>query len=137
MKEVYFRAWHYLQKKMYYRAYQKLTHILLCAEDAQDEKGKPEYRAGFDECELMEGTSVLDQHGVEVFEKDIVRISIPGHSVVSLFQNVPDMYRSRGLHPLEDVFVAHQIDKNSPELTFKILGNMYENPELIKEYHLS
>ncbi len=129
MNEIRFRVWHRGERKMYYRGYQKLTHILLC-DDGDEGRGVPEKRAAFDDCELLEGTGILDRAGREIFEGDVIRVYFKKICFFEgILESVPDMYRSRGLHPLHDLLSRFKIDDKADGLEFEILGNRYETPE--------
>lgn len=131
MSEIHFRVWHRPDRQMYYRGYQKLTHILLCGEDQgrEDGRGIPLKRASFDDCDLMQGTGVLDRAGREIFEGDAVRVYFKKICFEGILESVPDMYRSRRLHPLHDLLTKFGVDGEAQDLEFEILGNRYETPE--------
>ena len=139
MKELKFRVWHRKEKKMYWRGYQKLTHVLLCDNDrgANEGRGTPLKRASYEDCELLEGTTFFDKHRREVYEGDVVRILYKGKGeavpcpYIGVVTYVPDMFGSKSLHPLESVLIAHGIQGNPSDLEAEILGNRFENSTLI------
>lgn len=118
---------------MYYRAYQKWFHLLLCAEDPRDPggSGRPVLRARFEDCELLQGTTVFDRMNREIFEGDIVRIRAGGRQAAGVVPPPPDMYKSRRLHPLHGLLEACGISGEEEGLEFEILGNRYETPERV------
>ena len=130
VREIKFRAWHLKERKMYFRGYQKLTHVLLCEDDAGQNggKGRPVKRAAYDECELLEGTGLSDQNGREIFEGDILRIRLKNKTFTGVAGPVPDMFRSRKLHPLHDLLVQHGLKGDEEELEIEVLGNRCETP---------
>lgn len=129
-----FRAWNVKENKMYYRGYQKLLHVLLCEDDLgeNDGKGRPVKRAGYGDCVLLESTGLLDKSGAEIYEGDIVRIAYKGHTFTGVVAPVPDMFRSRKLHPLHDLLIKHGIPENPGNLEIEVLGNEYEHPKLVE-----
>ena len=134
MKELKFRAWHLKENKMYYRGYQKLFHALLCEKDPKDENGpgKPVKRVPYGDCFLLESTSLLDKKGRELFEGDIVRVRLKDKEFTGVVGPVPDMFGSRKLHPLEGLLKENGITGNPDNLDIEVLGNKYENPDLVK-----
>ena len=133
MKNLRFRVWYLPEKKMYYRGYQKLLHVLLCENDhgTNDGRGKPVKRARYDDCEMLEGSSALDKKGHEIFEGDIVKVSYQGKIFVDFVDSVADMFGSKNIHPLQSLLLRHGITGNPENLGVEIIGNRYENPELL------
>ena len=133
MKELKFRAWHLRENRMYYRGYQKFLHVLLCDRDPQDEDGagKPVKRAPYGDCVLLESTGLEDKKRREVFEGDVVCIRYRGTEFTGIVGSVPDMFGSRRLHPLQSLLKKHGIEGNPDNLDLEVLGNEYENPELL------
>lgn len=87
-----------------------------------------------DEEYLMQSTGLFDENGVEIFEGDILRVS-DEHSwleVVSYNQEKA-MFVTEEINrefkvpetPLYDLF-------NTNIFKFEIIGNIYENPELLE-----
>lgn len=134
MTEFNFRAWHIAEEKMYYRGYQKLTHILLCDDDRGENEGKglPVKKATYEECELLQGSTVCDIHEHEIFEGDIVRVRTEGGvAFLGVVETIPDMFKSRNLHPLSSMLERWELDPENETLSFEVLGNRFENPEKI------
>ena len=133
MKELKFRAWHVQENKMYYRGYQKLFHALLCEKDPKDEDGagKPVKRVAYGDCYLLESTGLEDKNRREIFEGDIVRVRHRDKDFTGVVGSVPDMFGSRKLHPLQNLLKENGITGNPDNLDIEVLGNEYENPELL------
>ena len=113
---------------MYFRGYQKFLYVLLCENDfgKNDGKGKPVKRAGYGDCVFLEGTGILDKNGTEIFEGDVLFVRAKNKTARGAVAGVPDMFRSRNLHPLHELLNKNGID---PEdiLELEILGNEYES----------
>lgn len=129
MKEIRFRAWHLKENKMYYRAYQKWLHVLLCDDDRGQNGGlgRPARRAFYGDCILLESTGLFDKNSREVFEGDIVRVRVGGKEFEEAVGPVPDSFGSSGLHPLRDILKKHGIEGNTTQMEIEVVGNEYEN----------
>ena len=46
--------------------------------------------------------------------------------------SIPDMFGSQKIHPLRSVLIKHDIPGNPDNLDVEVLGNQYEDPELLK-----
>lgn len=123
---------------MYYRGYQKLTHILLCDDDqGQNEgRGRPVKKVPYKDCEMLECTDIKDIHDRLIFEGDRVRVTQGIVTFTGSVGTVPDMFRSRRLHPMHDLLESNHIPDDSSDLQFEILGNIYETPYLAPRKNL-
>lgn len=130
MPELHFRVWYRPEKKMYERGCQKWFHVLLCERDpeAEGEVFRPVKKASYDDCVFLEGTGIHDLSGREIYEGDIVEVLSKDKCRHMVIGPVADMYRSRGLHPLQESLDAVGIPA-SPELQFRIIGNEYEDKQ--------
>ena len=135
MKEFKFRVWHHKENKMYYRGYQKFLHVLLCEKDPLDAEGngRPVKRAGYGDCFLLESTGLEDRKGREIYEGDIVRVRHRGSEFTGAVGAVPDTFGLRKLHPLATLLSKHGITGKPDDLELEVLGNEFENPELLTE----
>ncbi len=133
MLEIKFRVWHKKEQKMYFRGYQKLWHILLCEDDQGSFQGKgvPVKRGRFEDCELLQTTGLTDKNGREIFEGDIVRILCGEKIFTDTVESIPDMFKSRRLHPLHDLLSRSGVSDREENMEIEILGNRYENPQKI------
>ncbi len=133
MREIKFKVWYVPEQKMYYRGYQKLSYVLLCeADERNPEKGRPVKKASYGDCELLESTGLEARGGREVFEGDIVRVYWDGDVLVGTVPPVPDMFKSRNLHPLHDLLSTWGIPGNPQDLDIEIIGNEYEGYENVQ-----
>ncbi len=128
MKDLKFRVWHKVEKKMYFRGYQKMLHVLLCEDDGgtNDWRGRPVKRASYEDCELLESTTYIDREHNEVYEGDIIRVKFKDKEFEDVVTYIPDMFGSKRLHPLKSVLEKHGIPGYPENLDVVIMGNRYE-----------
>lgn len=121
---------------MYYRAYQKFLHVLLCDDDQgeNDGKGKPVKRAPYGDCVLLESANILDKNRREIFEGDVVRVRYKDRTFEGLVESPPDMFGSRKLHPLQSLLEKNGIKGNPENLEIEVLGNVYESQNLERKW---
>lgn len=90
------------------------------------------YTYGFENIKLMQSTGLTDKNGKEIFEGDIlsietdeenVRVEVSWDSKHALFVFESKKYNEK--EALGELFE----DNSYP---FKIIGNIYENPELVE-----
>lgn len=124
-----FRAWTEEGKVMYYDVYPFKDDTLLLSYD----------EISFDEVPasdfiLMQSTGLVDKNGKEVFEGDIIK-----DSEGFIAQVVYDKeYAGFGLNYqpfdlVDGLSVTFEELKNEYQNTFEVIGNIYENPELVEE----
>lgn len=88
----------------------------------------------FDKVELMQSTGLEDKNNKEIFEGDIVRMRNPrDRRQIGMFQ-VVRVANSPMLGLLDkklttEIFNLYEHMRNY----YEIIGNIYENPELLKE----
>lgn len=93
---------------------------------------------------LLMPTGLTDRHGVEIFEGDIVKMSHDlhiGHEIVAnkgefvnvIVEWVNGSFRlNRHGNPSKNYYgVIYYSENTEPEL-LEVIGNIYENPELLK-----
>jgi uncharacterized phage protein (TIGR01671 family) len=76
--------------------------------------------------ELMQFTGLLDRNGVEIYEGDIVRGIKNHHDDV-----ITEVYwdeDNAGFIPFHD---NYEVDWATDRQEFEVIGNIYENPELL------
>lgn len=88
---------------------------------------------GFEDCILMQSTGLIDSVRKEIFEGDILSIeSDEGNIRVIVFwddKHALFMFESEKYN--EKVALSELFEDNSYQ--FNIIGNIYENPELLEE----
>ena len=123
------------------------------------ENGLPDdrdiYCYDFDEIELMRSTGLQDKNGKEIFEGDILKFndewneychegyvdgSVEGVNCVEVVKGEACFEFGKTRYPESSLFI-HMEDEhlsfaelvNDKDFEFKIIGNIYESPELLEE----
>lgn len=80
----------------------------------------------FDDIKLMQSTGLVDKNNKEIFEGDIVQFF---DSLYTVFYDISEgSYR---LKPHDDRWVVDYMCNFSSEESFEVVGNIYENKELL------
>ena len=121
-----FRAWTEEGKAMYYGVYPFRDDTLLLSYDeiAFDEVPASDFI-------VTQSTGLLDKNGKEIFEGDIVRFTLTdGFNYVTNEDGVVT-YRLGAFYVVNDLteYLISDINTNKVE----VVGNIYENPELLGE----
>ena len=112
MREIKFRVWDYKNSNM---DYDKPQHSMLTKSFAYTCK----------DAELMQYTGLKDKNGVEIYEGDIVKdLRSPFKDIRSYSKVFYQENRGRF------VFGGWEIPAGLSH-TFEVIGNIYENPELL------
>ena len=121
MREIKFRAWDKVEKVMYNIAYPTCLGVEVYIENHGNYE---EFSIG--ECELMQYTGVKDFTGREVYEGDLYEDDENMLWVVE-FEN--------GKFVLNNVYMIADFDivNISKYSTYKCIGNIYENSDLLEE----
>ncbi|PGX99904.1 hypothetical protein COE15_14605 [Bacillus cereus] len=80
---------------------------------------------------VMQYTGLKDVHGEEIYEGDILRIS-SNFELRKDVQNQAVEYREGYFHTFEWTLFELLRNKKVEKQTFEVIGNIYENPELLK-----
>lgn len=132
IREIKFRAWHkateLMDEVVTIDLYDEEIGVLYANPITQ---GEDIQRFDFDEIELMESTGLKDKNGIEIYEGDIVCDQY-ANNYTPIFRN--------GTYMAYNVDYLH-LTKQEPSTQFnvvwkngcEVIGNIYENPELLKE----
>lgn len=130
-----FRAWHHelgrmmLIRTMFFFA-NELEELQLNDSIMNDDI--PVYP---DEIELMQSAGLFDKNGKEIFEGDLIAIEVDDTETpinARVFQNSKiGVLMFHVFEDNEDVPMVELLEDNS--VAFEIIGNIYENPELLEE----
>jgi len=123
-----FRAWDKHSQKMFANDELIIWNSFIYANDGK--KLSCDYLKGWsiDEEYLMQSTGLFDKNGKEIFEGDIVRFF---DSLYTVFYDIEEgSYR---LKPHDDRWVVDYMSNFSSEESFEIIGNIYENKELLED----
>lgn len=128
-----FRVWDKHVKKI-----RKVTEIhfddSLIYLKANNGKG---YYCSFSDIVLMQSTSLKDKNGVEIFEGDIVKVSV--HNGFDYYDNEVCVVRKSRFHsglvcinPNNDMECRIFNQDVLEDYQYEVIGNIYENPELLE-----
>lgn len=128
MKNFKFRAW---DKDHKYMEYTNKNLILTFGEkgnvnatDLSDIYSACEYMQNY---ELMQSTGLKDKNGTEIYEGDIVSANHPRlGEFIGFVDNAIGNFKVRGVGQYE--YLSDDLDG-----TYEVIGNIYENPELLED----
>ncbi|MFB8437079.1 YopX family protein [Enterococcus durans] len=91
-----------------------------------------------DQIELMQSTGLKDKNGVEIFEGDVVSVSVRNgfdylDNKVCIVKNSIDYSGLVCATVDEDLEYRIFNTELFEEYTYEVIGNIYENPELLEE----
>ncbi len=146
-RETKFRAWDKLEKRMgevNYIKYSNVQYTYVSARFKQKEKVVDEGfnygdKNGCDNVILMQYTGIRDKNGVEIYEGDIIHWKTDiNNKYLGNFKVEEDeivewskeelkwIVREKGASAFDEL-------KDLTDYDFEVIGNIYENPELLKE----
>jgi uncharacterized phage protein (TIGR01671 family) len=88
-----------------------------------------------DDCVLMQFTGLRDKNGKEIYEGDIVSIDASIIAPIKVRKNAAPVSfdRRRGMFVvMQDFPIGNFTQGNGQATSFEVVGNIYENPELLK-----
>lgn len=124
-----------------FRAWDKLNNEMYVVEQINFNRGEFESIGygitslrGADVIELMQSTGLKDKNGKEIFEGDVIAIEVDDTEMpinARVFQNSKiGILMFHVFEDNEDVPMVELLEDNS--VAFEIIGNIYENLELLE-----
>lgn len=122
MREIKFRAWDDVEKRMYYGNTEQFDDML-GFRFQHFETDKPVY---------MQYTGLKDKNGKEIYEGDIISTDLDRPFNIVVFRNGAFMFQchDNGKDYYDYMF---SVDEESDRWEYgEVIGNIYENPELLE-----
>lgn len=85
----------------------------------------------FDDIELMQWTGKKDKNGVKIFEHDLIRLDGTSYVYEIVWDNESSSYKMQNKNDTFEWDVLELRTFKTPYIT--VLGNIYENKELLGE----
>ncbi|HEL1556043.1 TPA: hypothetical protein TXJ05_000177 [Streptococcus suis] len=90
--------------------------------------GEEPFELPLDDVIIMQSTGLFDKNGKEIFEGDVVEVFDSRYTVFYDSENA-----SFRLKPRDKRWNTDYMSNYAHEASFEIIGNIYENPELVEE----
>ena len=145
-----------------YREWDKLKNEMYVVEQINFNRGEFDFigdgitfKRDADEVELMQSTGLFDKNGKEIFEGDILKFndewaeychegyvdgSVEGINFVEVVRGEACFEFGKTKYPESSLFIRMEDEHltfaeliKSRDFEFEIIGNIYENPELLED----
>ena len=123
-----FRAWH--------KPMQRMCEVLAISFERQKVKirhlrGTTHMTVTFDDVELMQSTGLVDKNDKEIFEGDIVRISMRIGKSTTTSIGAIEFDKFEVCFRIRNELGGHYVTMFHVRY-FEVIGNIYETPELVE-----
>ena len=125
-----FRAWDVHEKKMFTNAQLIVWNGNVYANDNSELSVDNLKGWSIDEKYLMQSTDIFDENGKEIFEGDVLQMS-DGELAKVVWNKELACWEARFLDEIVDL--SEVADAKSNRSDCEVVGNIYENPELLGE----
>lgn len=128
MREIKFRAWDKIRKRMGYVTMIDWTTGSMLIRHVDDEESRPKYRDHL-EFIMLQYTGIVDKNGKEIYEGDVLTLGDRNYSLhyglhaTWVMSIVPLGNWELGRGPF--IFLWQNYSES------EVIGNIYENPELL------
>lgn len=129
MREIKFRAWGKLGKRMYYPP-SDATGLGVLADFIQSHSGKYGFNADGDSI-LMQYTGLKDKNGKEIYEGDVLKVDNSLQVSCWMRGDICTVKALPGRFKLENKAGDGNMMQEDMQDVVEIIGNIYENPELL------
>ncbi|WP_340503539.1 YopX family protein [Enterococcus faecalis] len=81
---------------------------------------------------IMQSTGLKDKNGVEIFEGDVVKVTVNNYGAGERFEQIDKVVYEDCRFCFNDGFYYSETIKYSGYENKEVIGNVYENPELLE-----
>ena len=132
MREIKFRAWHNKKRKLFkIRSLFNLWDKNIWINEPYKKPTNKLYGYVGIDIDLMQYTGLKDKNGIDIYEGDILSLNGDIHTVGyqnGCFLMIEETISDGKTDPLFEYFHEYETD-------LEVIGNIYENPELLEEKH--
>lgn len=129
MNNLKFRAWHKELKEMEPVLLMCLVNEYVNVLPARNLEGGSQEQWNFKGVILMQSTGLKDSNGVEIFEGDIVKWLMEDEPYQIVYDSKRLLWTGQGIWSEYEDYLN---DLNLNPEVFEIIGNIYEQPELLE-----